>query len=55
MLGVKNTEERRLRTLNINIEGTKNILEECVKQNIKKMIFSSSSEVYGDITGDKIS
>lgn len=47
-LGVKRTETHRLETLHLNIQGTVNILEACVKNNIKKVIFSSSSEVYGD-------
>ena len=51
MIGVKRTETKRLDTLNINIQGTKNILDECIKSNIKKIIFSSSSEVYGDTEG----
>jgi UDP-glucose 4-epimerase len=48
MLGVKKTETKRLECLNINIQGTVNVLEACVKDNIKKVLFSSSSEVYGD-------
>ncbi|MBI4647025.1 MAG: NAD-dependent epimerase/dehydratase family protein [Bacteroidia bacterium] len=32
----------------VNIEGTFNILEACVKNNIKKFIYSSSASVYGD-------
>lgn len=32
----------------VNIEGTFNILEACVKNNIKKLIWSSSASVYGD-------
>ena len=47
-LGVKRTETHRLETLNLNIQGTVNILEACVKNDIKKVIFTSSSEVYGD-------
>lgn len=47
-LGVKRTEQERLSTLNINIQGTANVLEACVRDNVKKIIFSSSSEVYGD-------
>jgi len=31
-----------------NVEGTKNLLEGCYKNNIKTLIFSSSSAVYGD-------
>jgi len=32
----------------VNIEGTFNILEACVNNNIKKLIYSSSASVYGD-------
>jgi len=32
----------------VNITGTFNILEACVKNNIKKLIWSSSASVYGD-------
>jgi UDP-glucose 4-epimerase len=47
-LGVENTEKDKLKCLNINILGTKNVLDFCVKKKIKKIIFSSSSEVYGE-------
>ena len=32
----------------VNIKGTFNVLEACVKNNIKKLIWSSSASVYGD-------
>lgn len=48
LLGVRRSENERLECLNANINGTVNILDACVKQKIKKIIFSSSSEVYGD-------
>ncbi len=32
----------------VNIAGTFNILESCVKNNIKKLVWSSSASVYGD-------
>jgi UDP-glucose 4-epimerase len=32
----------------VNIKGTFNVLEACIKNNIKKLIFSSSASVYGD-------
>ncbi|WP_286755659.1 MULTISPECIES: NAD-dependent epimerase/dehydratase family protein [Roseivirga] len=32
----------------VNIEGTFNVLEACVKNNVKKLIWSSSASVYGD-------
>ena len=33
---------------NVNIEGTFNVLEACVKNNIKRLIYSSSASVYGN-------
>lgn len=32
----------------VNMEGTFNVLEACVKNNIKKLVYSSSASVYGD-------
>jgi UDP-glucose 4-epimerase len=32
----------------VNIEGTYNVLEACVQNNIKKLVYSSSASVYGD-------
>ncbi len=32
----------------VNIEGTFNVLEACVENNIKKLIYSSSASVYGN-------
>ena len=47
-LGVKRTEARRLECLYINVQGMVNVLEACVKNKIKKIVFSSSSEIYGN-------
>ena len=47
-LGVLNTEKNPLECLNVNILGTKAVLEVVKKNKIKNIIFSSSSEVYGD-------
>ncbi len=47
-LGVKQTEHKRISCLNINIQGTRNVIEACTKAGIKKILFSSSSEVYGE-------
>lgn len=33
---------------NVNIAGTFNVLEACVKHKVKKLIYSSSASVYGD-------
>jgi UDP-glucose 4-epimerase len=48
MLGVRKTEIERLDCLNINIVGTANVLDACVKDGIKRIVFSSSSEIYGE-------
>lgn len=33
---------------NVNIEGTFNVLEACVNQGVKRLVYSSSASVYGD-------
>ena len=47
-LGVINTEKNPVMTLDTNILGTKNVLESCKINNIQKIIYSSSSEIYGE-------
>jgi len=47
VVGVKRLEERPMDILE-DIEGIKNILKLCLKHKIKKLVFSSSSEVYGE-------
>lgn len=32
----------------VNIEGTFNVLEACLQQNVKRLVYSSSASVYGD-------
>ena len=48
-LGVRRTEVNKLRCLDINIDGTRKVLEASIANgSIKKFIFASSSEVYGE-------
>lgn len=47
-VGVKMTEEEPVKTLDLNIIGTRKILEACQKNNVEKIVFSSSSEIYGE-------
>jgi UDP-glucose 4-epimerase len=48
LLGVHRTETNRLECLHINIKGTLNFIEACIKEGVRKIAFSSSSEVYGE-------
>jgi len=48
MLGVKRTESSPLQCLNVNVQGTINLLEACVREQVKKVVLASSSEVYGE-------
>lgn len=47
LLGVQKTDNNRLECLHINNSGTINVIEAAVKEGVKKIVFSSSSEVYG--------
>ncbi len=48
VVGVQKNEERPAEALDVNIIGTKNVLEACRKNNVRKIIYSSSSEAYGE-------
>ena len=48
MLGVKNTENNNYKCFSVNVEGTKNIFNSSIKSKVKRFIFASSSEVYGE-------
>ncbi len=48
LLGVKRSEENKLKCLEINVEGTKNVFNTSIERRVKKFVFASSSEVYGE-------
>ena len=48
LLGVRRTEVNRLRCLEINVDGTKRVLDCAVQHRIMRLVFASSSEVYGE-------
>lgn len=48
MAGVRPSIEQPELYYDVNITGTLNILEECRKNNVKKVVFASSSSVYGN-------
>lgn len=53
--GVRPSLENPLEYVRSNIEGTINILENMRKYNCKKIVFASSSSVYGNCAADKFS
>lgn len=48
MLGVDQCRLHPKEVIKVNYKDTKNLIDLCVKNKIKKFIFTSSSEVYGD-------
>ena len=48
LMGVQNTDKNYIDCLDININGTRKVLECAKRNNIKHFIFTSSSEIYGD-------
>ena len=53
--GVRPSLEDPLEYVRSNIEGTINILENMKKYNVKKIVFASSSSVYGNCKAEKFS
>lgn len=47
-LGVDASDRQPLKCLDINIEGTMRVLEAAAMAGVRKIVFASSSEVYGD-------
>ena len=48
LLGVDNSDKRPLDTMKINLEGSVNVFRCALEAGIKRIIYSSSSEVYGE-------
>lgn len=48
LVGVDNCRLNEEDVVRVNFEGTKNIVQICNENGIEKLLFSSSSEVYGD-------
>lgn len=53
-IGVKKTEENPSNVIKINVEGTLNLLNSIKGSNIKRIIFASSSEIYGEGNNKKV-
>ncbi len=54
MVGVYRTDAQPLPCMDVNLQGSVCLFEACVKERIKKILFSSSSEVYGDSKANSI-
>jgi UDP-glucose 4-epimerase len=48
VLGVAYSDKRPLETMRIDLEGSVNVFKSAVEANVKRMIYASSSEVYGE-------
>src|SRR3989338_5882632 len=48
ILGVDNSDNKPLETMRINLEGSVNVFKSAVEAGVNNMIYSSSSEVYGE-------
>ena len=47
-LGVRLSDRDRLKCLDLNVVGTRNVLDACLANGVRKLVFTSSSEVYGE-------
>ncbi|PLW80179.1 dTDP-glucose 4,6-dehydratase [Candidatus Woesearchaeota archaeon] len=48
LVSVPKSFENPAECLNINVEGTRNVFESALKNNVKKVVIASSAAVYGD-------
>ena len=55
MLGVRRSDKQLLKCLNVNIQGTVNALEACRMSEVPYFLFTSSSEIYGDVNKNRVS
>jgi len=53
-VGVENTQRTPLDTLDVEIQGTVSVLSVAVAEGVKRVVFASSSEVYGDCLGPMV-
>jgi len=54
-LGVQRSDSDRVRCLDVNITGTRNVLDACVASGVRRVVFASSSEVYGEYGKARVS
>ncbi|SEV81094.1 NAD-dependent epimerase/dehydratase family protein [Natrinema salifodinae] len=49
MMGVRRTLQNPLEVLRVNTDGTQTVLEAAVEADVDRVLFASTSEVYGDV------
>lgn len=49
MAGVQRTLDNPVGTLEVNVEGTRTVLEAAVEASVDRVLFTSTSELYGDL------
>lgn len=49
MMGVRRTLQNPLEVLRVNTDGTRTVLEAAVEADVDRVLFASTSEVYGDV------
>ncbi len=49
MMGVRRTLENPLGVLQVNMDGTRNVLHAAAENDVERVMFASTSEVYGDL------
>jgi UDP-glucose 4-epimerase len=54
-LGVQRSDTDRVRCLEVNITGTRNVLAACAAHGVRRLVFASSSEVYGEYGTARVS
>ena len=54
MVGVARTERLPLRCMDVNVTGTRHVLDAAHRRGAAKVVFASSSEVYGEPLGNPI-
>lgn len=51
MAGVQRTIDNPADTLEVNVEGTRTVLEGALEEGVDRFLFTSTSEIYGDSSG----
>lgn len=49
MMGVRRTLQKPLEVLRVNIDGTRTVLDAAAESDVDRVLFASTSEVYGDV------